>query len=792
MIPKTSVYDQYRLSNSTAVPQFVGDTGNATIQVGQYMQSLYDQAQQGGEEINAAADNVQALPQDQALAKELQDHVKGKLDTYSKAGDWENHLPDVRSLGRMYSSRAAELYAPVKAYQEWQKGLDEKDKNLTPDQKNALKAMALSSYTGLTKDPVGRYTGSFNGPELAKNVDVNEKVDKWLKDIAIQKGGSEIANVDGMWKIKKGNSWESLAPGTIERTLQDAMANDREFQSHVKQEGQIAAFTGTRALQSLSQLNPAAQESVKGYLKNGYNLKEAIGKVFEEDAKHSIINTAMDYGRTKYAYNKRVTSSDISENGNYWKQLEQQDKAATNATVFGDAVTDAGIDISKYDSPDAIEKQNTASAAELERVTNEVRAAKATIASKLGTTADKLTDTQISNYYSKSDPAGFGKYKSNLAAMQSNQGNLDEIAQIKREAMDLAVRKKNPGTTYETLQSDATSKFKDALLNGKFKEVTGGGKALDMAGMNHELVKINKNNVDNFTVIDGDNSGGSDDYIKVRDKTTGKEYKIGVGRNNFNDPKLQNVGEMFNGVDWKTTYKQAAENIRSNSVWMPLLNKATPDGQLTKSGAYASRVEGVLRAGAGGLTVKDANFSDISGDDNKEMKQRISAGKFDVLGIGKIKSDGKMYVKLSVVVDEKAADPVDKFKTVVVGVESNLANKMSRYAVEAGVRDNDIRAIQFGKAMATNSGYEQVLNMGTSGRLLISDKGTGTAKGTPKLEVVPNITGSSSDALSYEVYSLDAQGNRIGSAQTFGDAFDLGAFLDAHREDGKIIEKKTK
>jgi len=52
MIPKASLYDRYRLTNSTAIPQFQGSAGPEAIQVGAHLQGLYDNAQQGGNGSN--------------------------------------------------------------------------------------------------------------------------------------------------------------------------------------------------------------------------------------------------------------------------------------------------------------------------------------------------------------------------------------------------------------------------------------------------------------------------------------------------------------------------------------------------------------------------------------------------------------------------------------------------------------------------------------------------------------------------------------------------------------------
>ncbi len=448
MIPKASLYDKYQLSNSTAIPLYEGSTGPEAIQVGQYMQGLYDQASEGAGAISSASDNIQSMTADKSLAEDLRNNVQGKIQQWSSAKDWENHLPEVKSLGREYANRAGELAKPVAQYQEWKKTLDDKDLNLTPEHKASLDAMALSGYTGLRKDHMGRYVGSFNGLGVAKNVDYNEKVDKWMKDIAIQKGGSEIANFNGAWKIKRGSKWESLEPGTIERTLNYAMANDNEFNSSVNQDASISAFHGVRSIKSLDQLTPSMKMDVAAGMAKGYDLKTSLNDALVNNKRNQIMNTAKGYAITKYTYHKRENSSDVDFNEGIAKQ-EQTNQLG----MWGDAVTDVGVDLAaKYGSADNIETTQKATTENMDKASTELKATRQLIAKSLGTTEDKLSDAQVSDYYTKNDPAGLGAYKAKQQVVAGGQQTLDELNQIRNRAMDLASRKKT-GMTFDELNN---------------------------------------------------------------------------------------------------------------------------------------------------------------------------------------------------------------------------------------------------------------------------------------------------------------------------------------------------
>lgn len=777
---------------------FTGTTAPEALQVGQYMQQLYDIASTGGADVAAATDNLQSLDRDIPLQNEVRNKINTDIAEITKAGDWETRVPQVRALGRYYASRAMELAAPLKQFQEYQTSLDNKELNLTPEQKAVLVARSKAGYQGLQKDPLGRFVGKFAGVGAAENIDMTKWADSVMSGMKEFKDASKIEYSDGKgYLVTNGSSKEWVSEQRVQEALNNALRMDTKVQSFLGMEGDNAAFNASRIPISMvpdktasGQPNMLKQQALQLAVQQGIAPEQAYAALTRSNRINDLAGSTSRYLRSKYAYTKREGEQGLQSDATW---IHNQ-KEASDLGMFGDAVTDMGIDLTqRFGSTGDIEAAITTTGDTLDQATTAVAAQKQVIARALGTTADQLTDGQISGYFTRTDPTGLGKYRANVQAVEAARQSQEELTQLRREAMNLAVKRKYPGSNFEDLQAAATKQFSDAI--GKGVSVTG-------FDPNNQKVKISSSNVKDFEVIDGDKGTGSANYIQVRDKTNGKVFTIYPDRSDMGGhSSLKSIGEKFDNIDWKREWKEAAANIRSNSMWMPLNNKTTPDGETTKSGAYASRVNGILRAGSGGLNIKDANLVNLDSDDTKDVRGRISAGKFDVLGVGKVGSDGKLYVKLSVLKDAEADDPAEKYQTVVVGVDSNMANKLSNYAVEAGQRDQDQRAVQFGLAMRPGSGYEQVLNMGTTGRLLITEQGRLSVPGmppksggykTPLYEIVPNITGQASDAITYEVYKLNDKGERVASEATFGDAFDLGAFLDANRAGGRVVEKKTK
>jgi len=182
----------------------------------------------------------------------------------------------------------------------------------------------------------------------------------------------------------------------------------------------------------------------------------------------------------------------------------------------------------------------------------------------------------------------------------------------------------------------------------------------------------------------------------------------------------------------------------------------------------------------------------MDSDDQDDIKKIIDSGKFDVLGVSKTGKGGKLSVKLSVLVDDKADKTTDKYKTVVVDVDSNIANQIGNAAVDAGRRNGDIKSIQVGNSLKFGSGYEKVQDMGPTGRVQINQMSPDGKSETPVYEVVPSQTGNSANALTWKVWMLDPTGKRISVYSTYSDAHDLGTFLDENSKEGRyVIPKNT-
>lgn len=314
------LYDNYRISNSTAIPQFVGSAGEDFIKVGQYKQGLYDQNVSISNTIGSQADEINStLPQDQAAVDELRKDTQSKIQEIGKRGDWENSGQEVQQLGQHFANRSREIMAPQQQFADYRKGLEEKELNLTPEQKQGLVGMSLQGYQGLKKNARGQYVGSFNGQAAAKNIDVNKKVDEWVKDAAIAKYGSEVETMSsddgGMWIMKNGEKLEKLLPDRIKEIVRNASSNDQEYQAYKNQEGRLAGYHASQ-FSSPNQLpdGPLKKAAIDTANKYGVPFGKAYQVVAEQAANGDVDNRAMGYAVQKYFRDNRETVHDMKDN----------------------------------------------------------------------------------------------------------------------------------------------------------------------------------------------------------------------------------------------------------------------------------------------------------------------------------------------------------------------------------------------------------------------------------------------------------------------------------------------
>lgn len=312
------LYDSYKLSNSTAIPQFEGSAGDDFVKVGEYKQGLYDQTQQSFNDTSNQAGEVSSiLPQDQEIVKQLREGTQAKIEGLAKQGNYEDMAPQARQIGQEFANRVHEIQGPQAQAAEFKKSLENKELNLTPEQKEAVYGNALRGYQGLKQNSRGQFVGSFNGKEAAKNIDVNDFVDKALKDVVTQKHGDsyETTQDGGMWIIKNGVKTERVDPTTLTKVLDAAKQNSTEFQAFKEMQGDVATYHASKFTDpSITPDGPIKDAAVKASKQYGIPFSSAYQLVAKQATLSHVDNQASIYGLNKYAKNDKESEMSIKDN----------------------------------------------------------------------------------------------------------------------------------------------------------------------------------------------------------------------------------------------------------------------------------------------------------------------------------------------------------------------------------------------------------------------------------------------------------------------------------------------
>lgn len=779
MIPKASLYDRYRLTNSTAIPMFEGDTGNSAIQVGAHLQGLYDQAEQGGNDIASMSDNIQSMAADKGLAKELRNHVQSTIGKYAEAKDWENRVPAIRSLAQHYTNRAMELAAPVKQYQEWKKALDDKDLNLTPKQKTLYDQMALAGYGGLKKDPIGRYVGSFNGMEPAKNLDINKRADEWIKGTIEAEGGTDVTTDNGITKYRQAGTWHILTPDKIKGILTAARKNDNEYQAYEGAEASMEGFQVAKNIKSIDQLdgNPIVKQAVQSYVDAGYSLKEAAAKVAATHRTGSIVKSMEDYAIGKYAHNNRtsISAQEISDVEKARQIKDQEDKVGTTTittdTLDNPATNWADLDKSQgeYTASRLAAGQEISNAKNIAGRWYEAKNGAGSFA-KLGADGQEGV---IKEYYDgiPGGPTLYAGLQNSRQQYQFAENNLRRVAEAKDFVTSFVANKM--GTDPRLIEADnkkaiagVLSKTPDkkvrVLIDNQWKEVTSKelSNMITAPGAKFEKSEVGNTIMPSFLEINTTKFRTADGkQLVIQDNAvTGKLDDVVSAQAKYGDKRSKEIEKWTK--DALDNYSQSTGIVKSSS-------KKLNDN-----------IVNTIRAGEKVIYDAAGNAITAGTDKEKELQALINNGDFDYLGTyteNKGNQNSMMKISVSNKKDQKAAP--ETYRIGVTSTNNNmLAAAMMKESVNSKGQIIDHSTYEAALALKDGSAYNKInrSKLGTVATVKVKVLGT---DGKEKWETFGKVE---KGKIGNKPSVVATRGNEL---LPLGDQVSIAAWLEAYAND---------
>lgn len=302
------LYDQYQLSNSTQIPKFQGSAIPELTQVMNATQEKYDYGVQQADALDYALKNSAASAFDQPEFQKLKQEYRGKLEGFAKSGDYENMWRNVAMSARDFTGKYKSFADNKQRLSQWQEEVDKEvgKGSYSREVANAAMRKAMDNYQGLQYDPeTGQYVGQFNGPSIAKAVDIPKKINSWLESSHAVERGSKVTNIDGDYYVTNGSTTRKLDWNTIQPIIAAAAKLDPEVQSYLNQERELAPYQISGYSRKLSgeQLSravagdPQLKQAMETEMAKGMGANQAFEKIIGESRYSELLNGIQSYAR---------------------------------------------------------------------------------------------------------------------------------------------------------------------------------------------------------------------------------------------------------------------------------------------------------------------------------------------------------------------------------------------------------------------------------------------------------------------------------------------------------------
>lgn len=782
------LYAGYTLANSQSVPMFQGSTNPEMLSVMQHNQGMYDTASAGANSVDESLDNITALPWDKDKAEALRQSVQDKLTEFSKRGDYENLVPAVQQLGSEAGKRMQELAAPVKQRQDFISSLDNKDLDLNPDQKRQILAMSDYGYQqrgGLQQDQYGRYVGSYQGMDVAKNVDLVKKTHDIMEGYADSKQGTlvEAPDKSGMWLMKNGQKVEELSPDRVREIVGSALDNDQEYQGYLGMQRKLASFQGAQDWKNPSVYPDTVPGMVQKYDAKGQPMKDknnqpvmVMGQVPNSD-KQYILDQAVKTGRSyqDIAGALYAAREDKRINGNELNFAIQ--KYAHRNTDFSQEMTADPYGLEQYkkklndtanpyqiQGPDSKVTSDEADLDKLQANTRQLDQQYSDLSSHLNMLNNRLKSSMLS-------PTAKAQVQADITATQEQLGDLNQSRNRANEISDYSKMKTAQSMGYGNYEEfrDSQSKPIEATIRktagGTFK--ADDGTIVSAQDIAKALVdgKVHTNSI--ATGAEGATGGGdfgigpvmgtpqSQDGIKVT-LPTGKIVTIKGDVGDKVNSVLQDATDKSRIGEFNDRWqKDHASNVKDYAISSNYVNLGEDDRK---------NLSNLLKAGAQGVKLTKP------GDYNNEIAEGDRPATMEVTAVKGIAPDGK--VTLAVQGYDKDKKPVGVYEATVSN--SNIGHVLQEKWIKANVDGANPDAAAAAENIAPGSGASYLVSQPIGGTV---DLGT---HGGNKYTLSINRSGSRTY---YQVIDKDGNVQQSKDGQKFQttDIGEAGRWIDQFR-----------
>lgn len=245
-----SLYDNYQLSNSSQVPQYVGSAIPEIAADYQQAQQTYDNTAATDQATQDMVNQIPHLDKDkQTWIDQLNQSQQEHKDNIEK-GDYENMYGKVQAQARNAALKAQPIAAQHAAAVKYREELGSKDLGLDANTQEDLYAKAMDEYKGVQVDAQGKPVAgtTFSPGTAAKAVDRNELIRQSLSILTPYKDSTITKRDDGWWATDKMGKSERIEDPTVQNAWQSARANNKDWLAYDKQDLDIANWKSNRGI----------------------------------------------------------------------------------------------------------------------------------------------------------------------------------------------------------------------------------------------------------------------------------------------------------------------------------------------------------------------------------------------------------------------------------------------------------------------------------------------------------------------------------------------------------------
>lgn len=328
------LYDNYKLTNSTAVQQFAGSLAPELKAAKDQLDTRYEKSQEYLINLPEVLQQAPINPQDQDNWNRINNEAQTKIAEWSNKPDLENATVDLYRYSKQVGNHLKALADQKKLRDDYQTSVDKRE-DLDPDAKAYFKETADKAYTGLQYDQTGRPINTYSGKTPAKYIDRPEKIRKTLARIT----GDTNTTIEGYdtdnhrYTVKTGNTTKTITEKQVLDAMNSAKVLDLEWQASDAQEHDVKLYGQTKDLTEKAAAEFIANNPNDLEVQQMQNLMTTKGipaDVAYKQIKSDRIKTNIENAEQQYARSKMETSTSTNTDTGLGPRgtLELQDEFA--------------------------------------------------------------------------------------------------------------------------------------------------------------------------------------------------------------------------------------------------------------------------------------------------------------------------------------------------------------------------------------------------------------------------------------------------------------------------------